>query len=80
MRAEPTATILDNDGTSPTGNAGVVSGNNNTDDVTAGNFTLKQAHDGVATFTVGLDFNPSGAYAHALYFADTKKLEFDAEL
>ncbi len=80
MRAEPTATILDNDGTSPTGNAGVVSGNNNTDDVTAGNFTLKQAHDGVATFTVGLDFDPSGAYAHALYFADTKKLEFDAEL
>ena len=80
MRAEPTATILNNDGTSPSGNAGVVSGNNNTDDVTAGNFTLKQAHDGRATFTVGLDFNPSGAYAHALYFDASKKIYFDAEL
>ena len=80
MRAEPSMTVLDKDGTASSGAAGNVQGNGNADDYTAGNMTLQSAHDGVTTISIGLDNNPSATHAHVAYFGSGEKIHFDAEL
>ena len=80
MRAEPSASILNKDGTSKTGDVGLVAGNGSNDGFNAGNMTLQIGHDGVVTFTIGLDYNPSTTHAHNVYFDNTTRIHFDAEL
>jgi len=80
MRAEPSMSVLSKDGSAASDPVGNVQGNNNNDDFNSGNMTLQQAHDGMATISVGLDFNPSSSYAHTFYFGAGERLDFDAEL
>jgi len=80
MRAEPSMSVLAKDGSSHSGNAGRFAGNNNGDDFTAGNMTLQVGHDGIATISIGLDFNPNADYAHAAYIGNATRIDFDAEL
>ena len=80
MRAEPSMTVLDKDGTASSGAAGNLQGNGSNDDYTAGNMTLQSGHDGVTTISIGLDHNPSGTHAHVCYFGNGEKIHFDAEL
>jgi len=80
MRAEPAASILNKDGTSKTGDVGLVAGNGSNDGFNAGNMTLQIGHDGVVTFTIALDHNPSTTHAHNVYFDPTTRIHFDAEL
>jgi hypothetical protein len=80
MRAEPSMSVLSKNGSAASDPVGNVQGNNNNDDFNSGNMTLQQAHDGMATISVGLDFNPSASYAHTFYFGNGERLDFDAEL
>jgi len=80
MRAEPSMTVLDKDGTSASGNAGSIMGNNNQDDYTASDMTLQQAHDGNTTISIDAGFDPNNNYAHFVYFGNGERLDFDAEL
>ena len=80
MRAEPSMSVVAKDGSTLSGNAGRFAGNNNGDDFTAGNMTLQQGHDGTATISIGLDFNPNADYAHAAYIGNAARIDFDAEL
>jgi len=80
MRAEPSMTVLNKDGTASSGAAGNLQGNGSSDDYTAGNMTLQSGHDGVTTISIGLDHNPSGTHAHVAYFGNGEKIHFDAEL
>jgi hypothetical protein len=80
MRAEPSMSVLSKDGSAASDPVGNTQGNNNNDDFNSGNMTLQQAHDGMATISVGLDFNPSSSYAHTFYFGTGERLDFDAEL
>jgi len=80
MRAEPSASVVAKDGSTLSNNAGHCEGNGNSDDFTAGNMTLVQGHDATATFTIGLDFNPSTDHAHVAYLGQHTRIDFDAEL
>jgi hypothetical protein len=80
MRAEPSASVVAKDGSTLSVFAGHCEGNGNSDDFTAGNMTLVQGHDATATFTIGLDFNPSTDHAHVAYLGQHTRIDFDAEL
>ncbi len=80
MRAEPSMTVLDKDGTASSGPAGNLQGNGSNDDYTAGNMTLQSGKDGTTTISIGLDFNPTANYAYVAYFGNGEKINFDAEL
>ena len=72
--------VVAKDRSSLSGFAGHAEGNGNSDDFSAGNMTLQQAHDGTTTITIGLDFNPSTDHAHVAYLGQHTRVEFDAEL
>ena len=80
MRAEPSASILNKDGSAKSNVVGNAAGNNNNDNFTAGNMTLQIGHDGVAMFTIGLDYNPDINYTYNAFIDNSTRIDFDAEL
>ena len=82
MRAEPSLAFKDKNGTALANSSGVglVSGDGNHDNFTAGNVAFTSGHDGVAVFTINLDYNPDNNHAHNAYIDNLTRMDFDAEL
>ena len=82
MRAEPSLTFKDKNGTDYGSSSGVglVSGDGNHDNFNAGNVSFTSGHDGVAVFTIALDYNPDNNHAHNAYIDNLTRMDFDAEL
>jgi len=82
MRAEPSLAFKDKNGTALGSSSvvGLMSGDGNHDNFTAGNVAFTSGHDGVAVFTITLDYNPDNNHAHNAYIDNLTRMDFDAEL